>query len=310
MPRKLPIKYKERDWSVSAAKFLRRIWLAHEKGYVCIAVRNSVTGKWNEVFLPTGASSSRIQQSLEGYDPKAWDIYYCPNAFSEKKRKAKYGLRTRYAWADCDAYHPNGYKPEPSIIVETSKASYQALWLFDIALKAPVAEAYSNKFVCDFGGDKGGHSVTKLLRVPATRNNKPERNGDLVNLLKSDLSPIPRPKVWMLEISASLPRGSRKRRTRGTTSLSAQKIIAKYGRYVPPSILVLAAAEDISPKWPDRSKAIYLLVTAFHNARAKPAELVKLLLSNPYFVNKHGSNADTAWDEVNRIISKRGGQNG
>jgi hypothetical protein len=309
MPRKFSIKYKKRHWSSSAANFLRRIWSAHEKGYVCVAVRNSVTGKWKELFLPADASSNRIQHSLEDYDPREWDIYYCPNAFSEKTRKANYGLSTRYAWADCDAYHPDGYKPEPSIIVETSKASFQALWLFDIALKAPVAEAYSNKFVCDFGGDKGGHSVTKLLRVPATRNNKPERNGDLVNLLKSDLSPIPRSKVWMLEISASLPRGNRKRQARGTSSLSAQKIIAKYGRYVPPSILVLAAAEHMSPKWPDRSKVIYLLVAAFHNARAKPAELVKLLLSNPYFVNKRGSNANIAWDEVNRIISKRGGQN-
>lgn len=297
-------------WPNEAADYLFRIWRAHSIGHLTIATLDREANTWKERWFEAGVGSRKIERYLAEFDPTITDIYYCPNAFNEKKRKARNGLATPYAWVDCDAYHPADYKPEPGVIVETSKGSYQALWLYDTAVKASVAEAYSKKFVYDFGGDKGGHSVTKLLRVPATRNNKPERNRDLVKLLKFDLRPIPRSNVWMREISASSPRGGRRCQAIGTTSLSAQRIITKYRRYVPPSILSLLTNKAMSPDWPDRSKAIYLIVTALHDARAKPAEIVKLLITNPYFVSKHGSNADIAFDEVNRIISKLGGQNG
>lgn len=294
------------EWTDEAAKCLYQIWKLHTAGYVTIATLDRKSNTWKEYWFDAGVGEQKVKRCLAKIEPAVVDLYYCPNSFKARRRKAQLGHNTPYAWADCDAYHPAGYEPEPGVIVETSKGSYQALWLFDTAVKASVAEAYSKKFVYDFGGDKGGHSVTKLLRVPATRNNKPERNGDLVKLLKFDLSPIPRSKVWMREISASLPRGNWNRRAIGTTSLSAQRIITKYRRYVPPSILLLLTNKAMSPDWPDRSKAIYLIVTAFHDARAKPAEIVTVLVSNPYFVSKHGTDAENAWDEVNRIFPKLG----
>lgn len=62
----------------------------------------------------------------------------------------------------------------------------------------------------------------------------------------------------------------------------------------------------MSPDWRDRSKAIYLIVAELQKARANPAEIVTVLVSNPYFVSKHGPDAGNAWDEVNRIFPKLG----
>lgn len=62
----------------------------------------------------------------------------------------------------------------------------------------------------------------------------------------------------------------------------------------------------MSPDWRDRSKAIYLIVAELQKARANPAEIVTVLVSNPYFVSKHGPDAGNAWGEVNRIFQKLG----
>ena len=297
---------RQTNWLSKAVKFLHLIWKVHAAGYLTIATLDRKSNSLKEYWFEAGVGEQKLQRCLAKFDPTVVEIYYCPNSFKARRRKAQLGLNTPYAWADCDAYHPDGYEPKPGVIVETSKGSYQALWLFDTAVKASVAEAYSKKFVYNFGGDKGGHSVTKLLRVPATRNNKPERNGETVKLQRLDLSPLSRSRPWLRHIRRSMRDCPQKTRAGGTTRLSADQIITKYRKCLRRSIQALTEARQMSPDWRDRSKAIYLIVAELQKARANPAEIVTVLVSNPYFVSKHGPDAGNAWDEVNRIFPKLG----
>lgn len=116
---------------------------------------------------------------------------------ADEKRKIRTGRQKanakegRAVYCDADTAHPNVFRLKPSLIVESSPGRYQTWWLLDdvypatrIALAArQIAYAHNSE-----GADISSSSLTKLLRVPGSRNEK--RNRETGEYVHADLPTV------------------------------------------------------------------------------------------------------------------------
>jgi len=280
-------------------RFLVEIWDCHpEDAVTFMATRRGA--RWLEHPIK-GDRRSAIRAVLEDYPANEWDIYFCPNAFRSNTRKAKNALPTPYAWCDIDEDRPAGFKPRPNVLWETSLDRFQGLWIWKRTLDPLDAEKIS-KWLLRFGGDTGGWSITKMLRVPGTLNHKPERKGERVRLLRFDtrIKRVPIPRRVLLELGSPTvvangidPSGYEAHETR-----------RRYRRAVGLVAGTLMTARQVMRS--DRSGAVYLIVSALIEAGANDDEIACILLDNPYFNSKWGSDVDEAERQIVRIRAKLG----
>lgn len=121
--------------------------------------------------------SEQFEEMLDYLDeaPLTLDVYYCPQLFSQPKRKKEYVATTPNAWSDLDTCRPDQLLDTPSVVVESSPGRYQGVWCFEHPQEPDVGQdvsrriAYAHK---EYGADTSGWDLTQLLRVPYTANQK------------------------------------------------------------------------------------------------------------------------------------------
>ncbi len=99
-------------------------------------------------------------------------VFYSVNAFSEPSARAIYAVPGRILHVDADAVAlpPDG--PPPSRIVQSSPGNYHFFYVLSAPVEPTVAQELSRGLTRLVGGDAGGHSSAKLLRLPGTINAK------------------------------------------------------------------------------------------------------------------------------------------
>lgn len=167
--------------------FLREVYDG-VKGFVYL---DSLAGEPRSFYIPEYMSDmiDEANWSLGG------NLYFSTFSFSDGriehqndeatgKRKIKTGRlkenakEGRVVFTDADTAHPSVFRLKPSIILESSPGRWQTFWILDdvypatrIALLArQIAYAHN-----DQGADISSSSLTKLLRVPGSRNEKRNR---------------------------------------------------------------------------------------------------------------------------------------
>lgn len=163
---------------------VRRIWSRHPRGFGFLAARRD--GQWVERCFPIDGDG--IEDFFARYSHRLNDLYFCPNAFSRKRRLSMYALRTPYAHCDIDLGDPAAFDPPPTILVETSPKRFQGIWEFVDAVEPRVAEAVSRALAQN--GDPGGWSITKMLRVPGSFNHKDMYDLPVVSVVRDLRTPI------------------------------------------------------------------------------------------------------------------------
>ncbi|MCB1465582.1 MAG: hypothetical protein KDK08_00135 [Rhizobiaceae bacterium] len=287
-------------------QFVLQCWQRHTSGYCFLATKSAKTGTWRDHSFELPVAAAGLSKHFRTYPLDEFDHYLCLNAFRRDRRLATFCLPTPWAWVDVDEHDPYDYPVRPSVVLETSTGSFQAFWLFQKRLKALEAQALSKHLAYMHGGDRNGHSSTKLLRIPFTRNHKPERNGETVRLLEFDLKPIDRAKLGKLSHVKFAVYTNREPST-GTIRAfcsSAPEIIEKYRRKLHPRVRFLTDDRPAMAFEKDRSKCVFEIVAGLHEAGAEPWEITSVLVVNPYFAWKHGINWDVAQAEVQRILPK------
>lgn len=251
--------------------------------------------RWRDHAI-SGNRGLGIAAVFADYPPDRNDLYFCPNAFREPQRRTEYALPSRYAWCDVDDADPAGYDPAPNILWETSPGRHQGLWLWRSTVEPGVAEAYSRGLWQRCGGDKGGWSITKMLRAPGTINHKPHYDRPTVRLRAYDDRPqrIPR---WLLEIKATNP--AILSAGINIDGQDAQSIMRRYRRSVGLSAGSLMMANRVMR--PDRSGAVFCIVSGLIDAGASDTEIAAALLVNPYFTSKWGTDIAKAEEQIARI---------
>lgn len=173
-----------------AIHFLNQIWSKHHKGYVFLAAMDRGTGKWIDHAIKIDNIEDSSAKFLHSYSPEFYELFYCPNAFSDSRRLREFVLPSSFAWCDIDDADPNAFVPLPSVLVETSPGRFQGVWNFVGKMPVDRCEAVSRAFAYDHGADRTGWSATKMLRLPWTVNHKPRYSRPSVKLLRLDRAPI------------------------------------------------------------------------------------------------------------------------
>ena len=281
----------------NARKFLKRLWKNHKEGYVFLAVRNPVTGQWKEQAFALPYAWRPIREFQQKYSSEEFDWYYCPNPFIQPKRLARYALPTPYAWCDIDEADPLEFEPQPTTLVRTSRGRYQGIWQFKKCFDPRDAERYSRELAYEWGGDRGGWSITKMLRLPGTFNHKPAYDRPQVIIEWDDersirdTPKIPASRFRTLSNQEIQP-----------LRYDPESVIKKYKRRLPPGRKRLMEETVVLSK--DRSRIIFMIVAALHDAGAYPDEIGAVLWRSPYFISKHGHDTKKLTLEIRRITSK------
>lgn len=144
--------------------FLSRVWgFQPEAPHAFLAAKDWTTNDWSEqVVTPTGT-----------HDTDQDDLYFAPVLFKEPRRLKQHACGGVWLFADLDEVDPRSlhYLP-PQVAWETSPGRYQAMWRLPEPLGPKAWERLNRAITYRTQADKGGWSLTKVLRVPGTISTK------------------------------------------------------------------------------------------------------------------------------------------
>jgi hypothetical protein len=154
-------------------EFINRVWDAHERpdneeqhAFLAFFDDDHV---FTENRVVRGQAKTRKLLPPHG----GVDLYFAPCLFRRKRRRNEYALPGRWLYADLDESDPRklNHLP-PTVAWETSRGRYQCLWRLTEALP-PEKLAFLNQRTTYFtDADRGGWSLTKVLRVPGSISTK------------------------------------------------------------------------------------------------------------------------------------------
>jgi hypothetical protein len=116
----------------------------------------------------------KLRRPLIDWMRRDLHIFYGVNAFKKQRAIKEYVVPGRLAHVDADGVSLPPPGPYPTRIVRTSPGNHQFLYELDAFPAADQLEAINRYLTVLVGGDRGGHQLAKLLRMPGTMNWKPE----------------------------------------------------------------------------------------------------------------------------------------
>jgi RepB DNA-primase N-terminal domain len=128
---------------------------------------------------PSAAKWARLRSS-EGAE-----CYFCVHLLYGPERNKYNAVAVAALWADLDGAPVPNAELAPSAVLESSPGRYHCFWRLRDALPPEDAEALNRRLTHAIGADPGGFALTKILRVPGSRNFKYE-DAPVVRLLELD----------------------------------------------------------------------------------------------------------------------------
>lgn len=279
--------------------FVADLWADYDRDAVTfIGTRRGE--RWRDHPIQGDDRCDQVAEILAAHSPDRFDIYFCPSAFSEPHRHTGLALPSRYAHCDIDKADPAGYDPQPNILWETSPGRFQGIWIWNERAEGRIAEQYSKAIVYKQGGDKGGWSITKMLRIPGTINHKAAYDRPVVTLRAFDARPQKLPTSIAAIEQPDKERHSS--RPTGGSGADAAAIMRRYRRSMGLPAGALMTASRVLRS--DRSGAVFQIVAALIRLGAPDRDIVTVLVANPYFIDKWGEDRGRAELEVAKIRSR------
>lgn len=157
--------------------FLRSVWSAQPgKGFVFLSYKTRGKGLWVDKAIPWPHEAKVTKDELDKVRRKGSDLYFCPNLFTTKNRRFADVLPSVWLYADLDPVDPSNLILAPTSAWETSTGRFQCLWRVKVALDKKQHPTLNQRLTYLTEADKGGWSLTKVLRIPGTVNFKREVN--------------------------------------------------------------------------------------------------------------------------------------
>lgn len=153
-----------------AVEFLKTVWKRQAEDDCYFFLSTKKDGHWKDHAFKWPIRALDLAEFID--DHRDYNIYFCPLAFSGKKRRKEDALPSTFLWADLDEANPRQCNPRPEVAWESSPGRYAALWSLSQRHKISVIGEANRNLTYQVGGDKAGWDVTQVLRVPDTRNYK------------------------------------------------------------------------------------------------------------------------------------------
>ncbi|VVT02607.1 DNA-primase RepB domain-containing protein [Hoeflea sp. EC-HK425] len=281
----------------SMVGFLENIWKgARSDSCFFLATTNPEGYKWRDYVVHGDNITVGLNRFFRQYSRWDHNLYFCPNPFSKDRRKKEFARPTRLGWCDMDDSDPYAYRPEASLVWETSPKRYQGIWLWDGWHNVEEAEGYSRSLANRHGGDDGW-TITKMVRVPGSVNHKPQYEEPFVQLVHRNWNRLAgRPPLP--EIANAMEAG----KFVNPDVHDAKQVLDKYKSKLHAKPRSLIRHTRVMEK--DRSSCIHLVIASLHEAGASPDEIASIMWNSPYFTEKHGYHIDRLDGEISRITSK------
>lgn len=147
---------------------LLEIWKDQPSGY--LAVSSKTGSNWKDYFF------TKLPDVLKWVSDNRndSDLYFCITTLKNPKRVKENVQPSRYLWQDLDESDPRKL-PEnlkPSIAWESSSDRFQAIWKLNTLYSAEDIEKLNQKLAAAVKADRGSWILTKVLRIPGTKNFK------------------------------------------------------------------------------------------------------------------------------------------
>ncbi|TMM51684.1 DNA-primase RepB domain-containing protein [Sulfitobacter sabulilitoris] len=286
--------------------FLFELWDKHHRSraelFVALGFRQKGSSRMLTQFANLQGRHT-VKYFLENRDRHSWELFFCPNVFLRPNRSAEHAYLSRLGWCDVDDADPFKFSPDPSVVWQTSEGRSQALWYWDKMHSPQKSEAYSKALTYRHGGDVGGWSVTKFLRLPGSYNHKPDYRKPFVRLIHHDPALIAK-RPQLLTENGGRRAVKSQRLELNPFAHKPLDVLKRYRRKLSTSTAHLIRHSSVQAG--NRSNRIYAIVSGLHEAGATRDEIASVLWHNPYFLSKHGDDHAALETEVSRIISKLG----
>lgn len=294
-----------------ARRFLQRVWAVQpvtQEGRVAfLSVKDWDDNSWEDCPIPLELDDDGIP--ILGKLPTIKDLYFAPCTFKNERRRKEHALPGRWLYADLDEVDPRTVDIEPTIAWETSPGRYQALWQLDRALRPEQLQILNQKLTYHTGADKGGWSLTKVLRVPGSTSHKREYEYTVQNLWTegptygaSEIYDKVKSTVTPRTVAAKLP-------PLKLPKASASRLRRKYREDLPMTARRLLRASE-APEG-TRSERLWKLERLLIEAGVKPEHafvMVKASVWNKYRGQERED--DQLWREINQAVVSSGPQSG
>jgi RecA-family ATPase len=277
-------------------------WLTKHQaeGYLLLCVHGTDGKRLLAKFLDNRSPRllKVVRSFVEEWANEGVHLFYGVNAFSEKSAKAEHVLESRIAHVDADkvALPPAG--PPPTRIIGTSPGNHQFLYVLDQYVPGGEIGRISRSLTYLVGGDKGGHSPAKLLRLPGSINVKPKyRPKPVVEVISSD-GPIHHASDLLKSRTSSRELDTEDFSTveRDAQSVDTDDVIARYKgrlscemldrirqRHSYTQFSVRINGRSYTSEADNRSDLIMAVGQALHRAGANPAEALAVIWSTCFW---------------------------
>jgi hypothetical protein len=142
---------------------IHRVWRTQPGDYFCLSTKGKKG--WRDHFF-TREELEDIEEFIADHE-ESDDLYWCPHSFLMQSRRSEYYARpSKMLWADLDAVDPTTLDLRPTMAWQTSPGRFAAIWLLDGEPRRGLRRAFNQAI----GADGGGWCITKVLRIPGTRN--------------------------------------------------------------------------------------------------------------------------------------------
>ncbi|UZG58008.1 AAA family ATPase [Rhodococcus opacus] len=283
---------------------LSQVW-GKDKGYVfCPYIPADVARTpqrkqhWHEgQAFQWPAESDRILNHLRAHTDD--DLYFAPNVFSSKGRRAELAIKGDRQWADLDESDPRLIDDplRPNLAWETSPDRYAAVWFMDEP-REDIAKAgnENHRLSIHLGADPSGWDTTQLLRVPGSANNKPGKpDGCRGKLLWSEGTPH----AWdafdaLPTIEVPEPIGDVSVSDDDIAAVNRAEVLARVRKQLPRNIRTLVRLRDNSGM-PDTSGKTWAIEKELAKAGCSLVEMIAII--RPSVWNKWNDQPQRLIDE-------------
>ena len=280
------------------------LWVSkwQSAGYILLAALRDADGRFVErlwIHNRDPELTAKVRRFLRRHADEGLTFLYSANSFSKKEAKAIYANCSRLAFVDADRSPLPPPGPSPTRIVESSPGNHHFFWVLSEAVSPADLQAINRALTRAVRGDRGGHSPTKLFRLPGTLNQKPIydppptvrviENADHAYEVEKMLALTKVPKTRALgEIPASVVDDAR--------TLSGAEVMAKYWgqleastrsrlrqREVYERFTLKCGGQSYNYPGDDRSEIVWGLGANLRSAGASPAETLAVVMTTCFW---------------------------
>jgi putative DNA primase/helicase len=261
--------------------FVPTIWSKQPGKWFCLAYIEDMSPKKKKIKLLwlERYQFERVAGVIDRWKQRNLNIFFCPHGFTEKRRKKEFAVAGYIMYSDMDDAPPSRAPLEPTWLVRSSPGRHYGFWHVDEPVTEEINQAWT--YALGKGADKGGWDFTQILRVPGTRNYKPEYGPDFPRVASVGGN---RKKYRMTKVKELLP----KLKTVSVNADAATELYRKYEDKLHADVRrELFSGKPVKGK---RSSKLHHLGSALLEAGATRGEAFCILWSSPWAQDRYGDN--------------------